>query len=68
VVTLKLWQMSILKSGKKLKIVQILCFSIEKKTRKLSALLTSSSKKHQCEDRSVSIKKSGNACANGGYY
>lgn len=60
--------MSTLKSGKKLKIVQILCFPIEKKTRKLSALLTNSSKKQQCEDRSVSIKWSGNTCANGRHY
>jgi hypothetical protein len=33
------WQMSILKRQKKLKFVQILGFSIHKKTRKLSALL-----------------------------
>ena len=48
--------MSISKTRKKSIIVQILCFSIEKKTRKLSALLKGSSKKQQHEDWTVSIK------------
>jgi len=57
--------MSISKSRKKDKIVQILCFSIEKKTRKLSALLKGSSKKQQYEDWLLSTKFAGNACPNG---
>jgi hypothetical protein len=44
-----LYKKSILKTQKKAKIVQKLCFSIPKKTRKLSALLISSSKKQQCK-------------------
>jgi uncharacterized protein with PQ loop repeat len=42
-----------IKSTKKSTIVQFICFAIAVKTRTLSALLTQSSKKHHCEDRSI---------------
>jgi hypothetical protein len=48
---------SILKSQKKAKFVQFICFSIQIKTRKLSALLNGSSKKQQREDRFLFFSK-----------
>jgi len=48
-----LYKKSIKKTRKKVCFVQFISFSIVSKTRKLCALLTDSSKKQQCEDRSI---------------